>query len=74
MDDTGYCDVNETIICTFNCGDFFRNKGFDNIKMQIWLNDLQHSEISKMCFETYGHNNWGNLTNDQLAYLYAKTM
>ena len=74
VDDKGYCDVEEVIICTFNEGKFFRNGGLDNVKMQMWINGLQTSEISKMCFENYGRSDWGNITDDQMAYLYVKTL
>ena len=73
VDDKGYCNVVEVIICTLNEGKFFKNGGLDNVKMQLWINSLQTSEISNMCFETYGRSDWGNITDDQMAYLYAKT-
>ena len=74
VDNKGCCTTNEVIICTFNEGKFFRNEGFNNVKMQMWINGLQASEISKMCFEAYRRNDWENITDDQLAYLYAKNL
>jgi len=74
VNDLGYCNPNEIIMCTFHSGDFFLNEGINKDDVQLWLLDLQTQVISRMSFETYGRGDWGNITDNQIAHLYAKTL
>lgn len=74
VNDLGYCNVDETIMCTFHAGDFFTNEGIDDYDVQLWVNEQKTQTISRMCFEAFGRGDWENITDNQMAYLYAKTL
>ena len=70
----GYCNPEETIMCTFHSGVFFPNGGMNDFDIQMWVNRQKTNVISGMCFESFGRGDWGNITDNQMAYLYAKTL
>lgn len=71
INDLGYVALDEVIICTLSGGEFFRNDGIDMANVQMWFNDMDNSDVAKLCYEAFDHKDWGNLTDDQISYLYA---
>jgi len=72
VNDLGYCNPNEAIMCTFHSGEFFPNTIYNDV--QLWVNEQATHIISRMSFENFGRGDWGNITDNQMAYLYAKTL
>lgn len=74
VDEKGFVDPREALYCTFSSGEFFANDDTNPVKVQMWVNSLDSSELSKLSFRYFDTWEWDSLNEDKFAFMYYKSL